>query len=309
MESWQTNPLPKVFRVFRKTLLFFRLPPGFGFFISGFGMIWLSLPLSGQEDGLFMQAGDSVIIETTSLEEKVLFHTVEPGQTLFAISQFYGLDVEELHFYNPGLNSNNLRRGEVIRIPLPNRSLIRYPFPGFFAIDHCPVFYQVKKGDTFYGLSKRLFQMPIDTLRNRRLNIPYEEGLHDGQLIFVGWMSPNGIPESYRTKRGHPALRNNWKMANKYCPEKDTQEQQGAAEWQKDSEDQKKYLALHNQALIDSYIKVYNPMKNREVYARVIGRIPETVYGRNVVVVLSPATARLLGAIDDRFFVKVGYCR
>ena len=56
-------------------------------------------------------------------------------------------------------------------------------------------------------------------------------------------------------------------------------------------------------------IEVLNPMTNRTVYVKVIGKIPDTAYRDEVAVILSPLAAKLLGAIDPRFFVKVKYHR
>ena len=50
-------------------------------------------------------------------------------------------------------------------------------------------------------------------------------------------------------------------------------------------------------------------MNKRRVYAKVIGRIPENVYGSDVVVVISPTVAKFLGAKDPRFLVKLRYLR
>ena len=48
-------------------------------------------------------------------------------------------------------------------------------------------------------------------------------------------------------------------------------------------------------------------MKGATVYAKVIGRIPNNVYGKEVIVIVAPSVAKTLGAIDERFFVKIKY--
>ena len=85
--------------------------------------------------------------------------------------------------------------------------------------------------------------------------------------------------------------------------------QQGVAFWQKNSREDSDLYALHRTADIDSIIEITNPMKNRTIYAKVIGRVPDTAYENNVVVVISPLAAKLLGAKDPRFFVRVNYLR
>ena len=78
--------------------------------------------------------------------------------------------------------------------------------------------------------------------------------------------------------------------------------------WPKDSKEKGALYALHRQASIGTIIQVNNPMNDRIVYAKVIGRIPEA-YERNIEVVLSPEAARKLGARDPRFFVKTTYLK
>ena len=50
-------------------------------------------------------------------------------------------------------------------------------------------------------------------------------------------------------------------------------------------------------------------MTRRTLYAKVVGRLPNTDLGPNVKVVLSPIAAKFLGARDPRFFVKIDYIR
>ena len=54
---------------------------------------------------------------------------------------------------------------------------------------------------------------------------------------------------------------------------------------------------------------VTNPMNQRTVYVKVIGNLSDRAYEDNVKVVLSPMAAKLLGAVDQRFYVKVTYCK
>jgi LysM repeat protein len=69
----------------------------------------------------------------------------------------------------------------------------------------------------------------------------------------------------------------------------------------------KKYFALHNQAKINSYIEVTNPMFNNKVLAKVIGKIPGGMYASDIDLIVSPAVAKDLGVLDRRFYVRVKY--
>ena len=125
-------------------------------------------------------------------------------------------------------------------------------------------------------------------------------------------MNINGIPDSLRTLRGGPLSQKNQVLKKAYQRQsynKKEYSNQGVAFWQKENKDDSDFYALHRSAPINSIIAINNPMKNRTVYAKVIGRIPITAYGKDVAVVISPLTAKFLGAKDPRFFVKVKYFR
>ncbi len=68
-------------------------------------------------------------------------------------------------------------------------------------------------------------------------------------------------------------------------------------------------FALHRDAIPGSQIEVYNPFSKKSMSVTVIGEIPETAYPENVKVILSPDTARALGALDERFYVKMSYVK
>ncbi|MDF1696195.1 MAG: LysM peptidoglycan-binding domain-containing protein [Saprospiraceae bacterium] len=77
------------------------------------------------------------------------------------------------------------------------------------------------------------------------------------------------------------------------------------ANWDKTIQDNGSIYVLHKSAIIDSYIELYNPILRRTLKAKVIGRIPYGAYTKDVTLVLSPRTAKQLGAEDRRFKVEV----
>ena len=253
---------------------------------------------------------DTIFLDVGAYQEKVFHHYIAPKQTLFSLAKFYGLNLEELYYYNPTLRDNVVSIGQPIRIPIPNRAIKRYQNKDFQAERHIPVCYVIKKGDTMYNISKRIFQMPIDTIMVRNQLTDFTLSL--GQVLLVGWMSVDGIPESYRKFRGHPVWKRNQVLKRRYFRARQVKQERtnsGVAYWQKNTKSISELYALHRYAPVNSIIAVNNPMKNRTVYVKVIGRLPESVYSSNVVVVLSPKAATMLGAKDARFFVKVSYLK
>lgn len=251
---------------------------------------------------------DSVILTSGNYGEKIFSHYLEKGQTLYSLAKFYGLTVEELYYYNPGLREVSVKLHQGIYIPIPNRAISRYLPEGHDPNEYIQVYYAVKKGDTMYSISKHFFRIPIETLMER--NELTTNQLKSGQLLKVGWININGIPEDYRQITGGPMAKRNFAMKKVYLREangKKEKTQQGVAFWQKHSKEEADFYALHRKAPINSVIAVENPMTKRTVYVKVIGRIPDAAYGYDVVVVLSPLMAKLLGAKDPRFFVHVNY--
>jgi len=278
-----------------------------------FGLLFLSIfftnAVHATGDSLkYLTLKDTIFLKVGPFNEKIFEHQVEAKQTLFSLAHFYGLSIEELYMYNPGLEIGALRIGQRLSIPIPNRAIIRYKTEIYDSTRFVPVFYIVRQGDTMFGISKYGFRMPMDTIMQRNnMNAPV---LQTGQHLHVGWMSIDGIPEEYRQYHGNPLERRNSAMKNVYMRAnqgKKAIQHQGAAFWIKDSKEDSDFYALHRHAPQYSIIEVTNPMNNRVVYVKVIGKIPDTAYRDNVVVVLSPLAAKALGAVDPQFFVRVTY--
>lgn len=258
----------------------------------------------------YLTAKDTIFLSIGAYQEKIFYHYIAPKQTLYSLAKFYGLTVDELYFYNPKLKDANLSPGQALKIPIPNKSIVRYQIDGFDTKKYVPICYRIKKGDTMFNLSKRIFQMPIDTVMERNQLTSFNLSL--GQVIQFGWMSMEGIPETNRKFRGHPIWKKNDSLRRKYNQNREVKKehlQRGVAFWQKSRKDESKLYCLHRHAPINSIIAVTNPMKKRTVYAKVIGRMPDSVYNDNVIVVVSSTAAKMLGAKDSRFYVQVRYTK
>ncbi len=276
-----------------------------------FALLFFSMQLSATGDSLqYLIPSDTIMLHVGQFEEKYFEHIMEPKQTLYSLARFYGLSVEELYYFNPGLKNGNVPIGMAVRVPIPNLAIKRYQNPGFAPGEHVPVYYIVKKGDTMFRISKVYFRMPIEELMMR--NHMADHTLKTGQQLHVGWLSIHGVPDSLRQHAGGPMARRIAALKKIYQYEmagKKELEGQGVAFWKKDSGKDSDLYAMHRSAEINSILQITNPMTRRTIYAQVVGKIPETAYRNDVVVVVSPLAAKLLGAIDARFFVKVKYHR
>lgn len=263
-------------------------------------------PMTG--DSLrYLLPKDTIFLSIEENGDKFFEHCMERKQTLYSLAKFYALSVEELYYYNSGLKEKPVAPGQAIRIPIPNGAIKRYKEKGFINWKHVPIFYVVKKGDTMFRIAKTLFRMPVDTLMMR--NNLVSTTLKLGQKIHIGWMETAGVPEKLR-EGGDPNARRNAALEYLYGKEaqsKKVAEHQGVAFWQKKSSQDLDLYALHRWAPLNSIISVTNPMSKLTVHVKVIGRIPDSAYGDDIIVVLSPLAAKMLNARDPRFFVRVKY--
>jgi len=257
----------------------------------------------------YLTPKDTILLSVGPYGGKYFDHQLAGGQTLYSLAKFYGLSLRELYAFNPQLQARSLSEGDPVRIPLPNRAILRFRIPEIGPDTHVPVYYLVRKGDTMYRLSKRYFELPMDTLL-ARAGLQSHEELQPGQRIHIGWMSVRGIaPEMRSGLHSSPYAAANVQMAQRFFRQLEQGKQpvitKGAACWQKTTRDGEDFFAMHDTAPLQSIIEVKNPMNGLRVYAKVLCRIPDTLYDEGVEVVLSPTAAKALGAINARFFVHV----
>lgn len=252
-----------------------------------------------------IEPGDSLFLELRQ-QRKFLRHVVEADQTLFSLSAFYGLSLDALYAENTVLQTQPvLQIGQALHIPLPNKAIVRYPGPQFNPKKHARLFYRVQAGDNLYNISTRYFEMSVDSVMKR--NRLGSDALKTGQVLHLGWIGIGGIPAEWQTAVNTPQGH----LRQKYEQDKAKHKEyyaQGVCFWQKDKTEEGQYYALHKTALIGATMYVENPMSHRKTAVKVIGRIPDG-FDPNIEVILSPAAARYLGALDARFFVKTRYLK
>ena len=254
----------------------------------------------------YLTAKDTIFItldETTG--EKIFEHRIAAKQTLYSLARFYGLNEEELYPYNPKLKSNKVGIGQLVRVPIPNACIRRFKSANFKQWKYAPILFLVKKGDNLYKISQTLFHMPVDSVVKWN-NLP-NGIIKPGQLLHVGWMSLDGVPDSIRqVKKSTIDIRSKM-LGSHFEKQKKSVEERGAACWNAKGNSKTDLYCLHRTAKKGSVVAVTSTMTNRTVYAKVIGKIPENAYGSETVVIVAPSVAKLLGAKDEKFFVKIKY--
>lgn len=253
----------------------------------------------------WLSPGDTVILEVNDYGEKIYTHVFEEGQTLWSIARYYGLKPEELKRFNSIFEGQIFNPGDKIRVPIPNKAIIRFENIYLDKTEHAQVYYVVKKGDTKFGIAQRQYKMPVDTLerRNNCAGVP----LQPGQLLHTGWISVHGVPDSLQNHNAYISYDKDSRIVQEFERKNRSYKQRGPAIVLQTKGGNNMAIALHNTAKVGSKIEIYNPMTNRTIYAKVTGKIPRGAHDPDVVVLLSAAAARQLGAKDARFFVALKY--
>ena len=109
----------------------------------------------------------NVNYDTTDNSPAERYHTIQPGETLYRLSQKYGITPQEICDANPGLSISNFRSGEVILIPSikPQKEAVPESIEESRQSDTIPIrtTHIVKRGETVYKIT-RLYDITADEL-------------------------------------------------------------------------------------------------------------------------------------------------
>ncbi|BDS12267.1 LysM peptidoglycan-binding domain-containing protein [Aureispira anguillae] len=260
-----------------------------------------------------VKTADSLYVQVEN-GQKYLLHTIHPGQTLYAIKKFYGIDLSDIYYSNPNLETNGLKIGQKIRIPLVNKAIKRFVGESFVDTSYIPVYYKVRTSETLYRISKIYFRLPSEILKSR--NQLVTDHLSEHQILHIGWIDKKGIPDSLKNFTGLSGILGEESQKNKYRYEvnfngKNEQVLQGTACWDKamSLSAKNKLYVMCSYVPKGGVVKIENPMTNRHLYAKVVAPKPENSFTQESIVMLTPTVAKALGGLDSRFYVKVSYCK
>lgn len=277
------------------------------FIVSFSGMASFSGNCQTGNAGQYLTFRDTV--HTVRIGDRTyLQHIMAQGQTLYGLSRFYGLQLEELYHYNPDLRERVPSIMDTVLIPIPRKAILPYHYAGYARWKGAPLFYIVQRGETLYQIGRRYFSIPVDSLK--AYNALKDDDIQPGHTLFIGWMSTKGVPDSIRTFTGHPLWGQSHNHRTHYMRERKTlteKQQQGYGNRILSDIPGSELVVLHNEAPPNSVVALKNPLNNRIVFARVIGPIPPGTYPTGTVVVSSDLVARMLAVKDERFFVRVKY--
>lgn len=120
-------------------------------------------------------------------------YIVQAGDTLYAISRFYNISLDDMIEANPCIEPENITPGQIISIPLAVSQI------------SCPTgatAYIIQKGDTFYSIARR-FKMHLSPLLKANPGIN-PDALLVGQTIYIPTISSIYTNAAYRIRLVYP---------------------------------------------------------------------------------------------------------
>jgi LysM repeat protein len=273
---------------------------------------------------------------TTASSGNSTTHTVAAKETMFSISKTYGVSIEEIKQWN-NLTDNALSIGQQLIIKKPTSSIGVQPPP---AVSSKKGVHIVAAKETMFSISK---QYGITLQQLKDWNRLEGNDISIGQELLIA--PPNAeqtkqpttvaqttTPQSNstpsvaqstppvvtETKKEVPASQPSTSTTktepapqtvriSESVKNSDEVLQTGLAELIEGTAGNRKYLALHRTAPVGTIMKVRNEMNNREVFVRVMGKLPDTALTDKLVIKISKSAYDRLGAIDPRFRVEVTY--
>lgn len=229
-----------------------------------------------------ISVGQELIIEdngttSTSVPSNIVvdkgnrkIHTVEESQTLYAISRMYGVTTDQILEWN-NLTSSNLNIGQVLLVSATGTS----ETGGAKNSSMLPA------AETTASHSKTVIEAPNKEVVNQV----------DKPAVVV--------PLASEEQQNNDLERID-APAEKVI-------QKGLAEVIADTENTKKYLAMHRDAPIGTIMQVKNEMNNQTVFVRVVGRIQPTGDNGKIILMISKKAFDRLGAVDNRFPVEISF--
>ncbi|WP_232456827.1 DPBB and LysM peptidoglycan-binding domain-containing protein [Pedobacter psychrophilus] len=275
---------------------------------------------------------DSIGVENLN-GKKLILHKVEPKQTYYAIGRRYGVSPQVIMEYN---KNASLQPSEIIKIP----TQIPFNSPPTVFTSTPPkkdketdktkeITHKVTAGETLYSIASK-YNMRVDDLK--LLNDLKSSSLTIGQKLKVISNEKVSLTQEVEVNdKGKPQVviekKPEYKPVNpnkiKYLDSTDSQSSveipknrygitamndKGLAVWIDDNNlDATKSYALHRTAPVGTVIKITNPMTSRSVFAKVVGRFTENETTKDVIIVVTKATADAIGALDKRFLVNITF--
>lgn len=258
---------------------------------------------------------DSINVENQDGNQLIL-HRVEPKETYYSIGRLYQVSPKVIMDLNKSIP---LQIGLIVKVPTqrpfsPTVNSVKNNVQNTSENSSDILEYKVGPREYLYTIAKR-FNTTVEDIK--RLNNLRSNNLAVGQILkihqnkteaAIAEPAPNVVQVPVSTPaETAPAEVERPKIPTGRLGVSERTER-GVALWIDDENlDSTKMLALHRTAPVGTVIKITNPMTDRTTFAKVVGKFAENASTKDVIIVLTKATADLLGALDKRFQVTIDY--
>lgn len=251
----------------------------------------------------------------TSISEKTndSIHIVLQGETLYAISRKYSISIEDIKKIN-NLSDYNISFGDTIIINKNNNSKAKEKIIKPKVVENQKndslKYHIVVASETLYSIA---LKYSIDLQNLKQWNNLASNSLNIGQKLILKGVSNLPVQKKkISTKKPIDTLfvtteNNRFKTKIDKTNNIEKNIEEGFATKIDKTEDTKKYLALHRKAPVGTVIEVKNQMNNLSIFARVVGKLPETGLNKNVLIRLSHAAYTKLSALDAKIPVEIRF--
>lgn len=189
-------------------------------------------------------------------------------------------------------------------VPVRNTSEIGSNLPGDW------ITHTVGPGETLFAIAKKYEANMEDIIT---WNALASNNISVGQKLKVG-REPNSnvpvvtssVPVIINNERANATLSSRTPEGREDTSYKNIK-QTGLAELIDGTGDHKKYLVLHRDAPVGTIMRVRNEENDITIFARVVGKLPDTGDNSRLVIKLSKAAFEQLRAVNARFPVEISY--
>ena len=235
-----------------------------------------------------------------------LSHPLKKEDNLSSIASYYGISLSAIRDLN-GMTDSPMKANKTIKIPIPYNS-VKSPVQrsSFEKYNYIPVFYKVKKGDTLYRLFRIYF--PKDSNEIKKINLIKNNVLKTDAKLLIGYfpVQPNiksSADNALQLNRKKDTLSLTYDKSKKILVKVS-----GAAKTFDSLFEKTEYpYILSNKIPEHSVVEITNPMSNKKITGKVIGKIPPGKYPLDILLLLAKNDASDLGFLDLKFFVSVKY--
>lgn len=265
----------------------------------------------------------------TDNNSAVQYHTVQPKETLYAISKKYNVTIDELKQWN-GLTGNGVSEGQRLKVGGAGNQENTLPAvaeaPKREVAPVQPVADDLEKQKAELARQKKQIEEQEKRLKEeeeKRQNAiakaqEEEQKRKEAELkkqeLNAQKAADKKTIEAIAEKKAQETkvpVKGDFGggyFKDQYSPSKNKNEKGLAGVFKSTSGwDDGKYYCLHNEAPIGSIIKIINPANGKYVFAKVLDVIPDLKQNANLIVRMSNAAASELGQPESNFNCEVIY--